>query len=399
MTEPVRLSRRLLTLGALGAGAATLVPTVTHPQQASAQTSPSRPSVWSRRAAQAWSALQTHFAAADGSGLYREAFPAPADGPSYSYEWPYSQAHQAALDLTGMRGAGGRWRDTLRAHDRAQLHYWSEAGTTGLPGFASGPTPPYGSGGDFFYDDNEWVGLLDVQHWLMHRDRAFLRQAETIFDLVVSGWDTNATHAAPGGVFWTQATWSTDRNTVSNMPGAQLGLRLFQLTGRRHYLDWALKMYRWTNRHLQRDDGLYNDHLDLAGTVETTVWSYNQGVPVAVNALLGQVTGNYRYLVEARRIAAAAASYYAADNRLHDQPVFFNSIYFKNLLLAESITGLHRAMPALQAYGEWLWSVLDPRTHLHPAGADASVQMIEQAATVQIFAALAWPRSGHRLLY
>ncbi|MET1006097.1 MAG: glycoside hydrolase family 76 protein [Propionibacteriaceae bacterium] len=399
MSDSNPLSRRLFTLGAIGAGAAALIPAGPSTLPAGAETSGARPSTWSRRATSAWQALQQHFAAEDGSGLYRESYPVQTEDPTYSYEWPYSQAHQAALDLTGMSGGGGRYRKTLKAHDRAQQHYWSDAGTTGLPGFASAPTAPYGSGGDFFYDDNEWVGLLDVQHWAMHRDRRFLREAETLFDLVVSGWDDDASHAAPGGVFWTQATWSTDRNTVSNMPGAELGLRLHQITGRRRYLDWSLRMYRWTNRYLQRDDGLYCDHLDLEGTIEPTVWSYNQGVPIGVNALLGQVTGQRRYFTEARRIARAADAYFGSDDRLHQQPVFFNSIYFKNLLLAESITGGHRGQQSLRSYAEWLWSSLDPKTRLHPAGDDGRVQMIEQAATVQIFAALAWPTSRHHLFY
>jgi hypothetical protein len=397
--EPVRFPRRVLTLGALGTGAAALLPSLTDPLLAGAQTSASHGSTWASRATQAWAALQTHFAAGDGSGLYREQYPVQPDDPSYSYEWPYSQAHQAALDLTGMTGVGSRFRAALRAHDRAQLHYWSESGSTGLPGFASGATAPYGGGGDFFYDDNEWVGLLDVQHWLMHRDRSFLRQAETIFDLVVSGWDDDDSHAAPGGVFWTQAPWSSDRNTVSNMPGAELGLRLYQITGRRRYLDWALRMYRWTNRYLQRDDGLYHDHLNLTGDLEKTVWSYNQGVPIGVNALLAKVTGQRRYLAEARRIADAAQAFFAVDDRLHTQPVFFNSIYFKNLLLAESVTGGNRGLRGLRAYGDWLWAALDSGTRLYPAGDDARVQMIEQAATVQIFAALAWPHSRYRLFY
>jgi predicted alpha-1,6-mannanase (GH76 family) len=107
--------------------------------------------------------------------------------------------------------------------------------------------PPYGNGGDFFYDDNEWVGLFDVQRFLMTGDRTALTRAEQIFELVKSGWDTDASHAAPGGVFWTQATWSHDRNTVSNMPGAELGLRLYQLTRQPSYLDWSRRMYDWTN--------------------------------------------------------------------------------------------------------------------------------------------------------
>lgn len=59
------------------------------------------------RAVVAYSALRTphsalgrHFGTNDGSGLVREQVPATADDKPYSYEWPYSQVHIAALDLT-----------------------------------------------------------------------------------------------------------------------------------------------------------------------------------------------------------------------------------------------------------------------------------------------------------
>jgi rhamnogalacturonyl hydrolase YesR len=202
-------------------------------------------------------------------------------------------------------------------------------------------------------------------------------------------------------VFWTQATWSSDRNTVSNMPGAELGLRLYQITHDRSYLDWALRMYRWTNTYLQRSDGLYWDHLDLQGNVEQTIWSYNQGVPVGVNVLLYEVTHQRPYLAEAERIAAASYQYFVAQGRLDSQPPYFNSIYFKNLLLLESVTGGSTYHQAMSAYADRMW-----RTHrdassglFHFAAGDPHTQMIEQAAMTQIYAVLAWRRADYARLY
>jgi hypothetical protein len=396
--ERTAFSRRAFTAGVAGLGLGAVVPT----GPAAAAT----PSGARSRAEASWAALRTYFAARDGSGLYREQHPVqPGDNP-YSYEWPFSQAHVAALDLTGMAGAGHRFDATLAAHVGAQHHYWSPKGTTGLPGYASYPPPPYGEqAGDFFYDDNEWVGLKDVQQHLMGRDHdgRALRDAERIFALVVSAWDHDASHAAPGGFFWTQATWSTDRNTVSNMPAAELGLRLHAITGRKSYLDWALRAYRWTNEHLQRDDGLYDDHLDLAGTVEETVWSYNQGVPVGVNVLLHAVTGQRQYLDEAERIADAAQAWFAdAAHPLEKQPPAFNSIYFKNLLLLDAATGRSTHRRAMRAWADHVWRhQRDQATGLFhfDAAAPEKTQLIEQAAMVQVYAVLAWPSSRHRLLY
>ncbi|MDT4987467.1 MAG: hypothetical protein QOI74_1561 [Micromonosporaceae bacterium] len=402
---------------AIAAAAAALV-TLTQPAVAiaapssstasSASSSSTMPSTDSRaatnaaRAVASYRALQRYLAVRDGSGLYRERVPAAADDRTYSFEWPFSQVHVATLDLTGLPGRlGAGFRTDLAARAAGQQRYWSTRGTTGVPGYASYPEEPFGAGGDFFYDDNEWVGLLDVQHYLMTRDRAALARAERVFTLIRSGWDTDTTHAAAGGVFWTQATWSVDRNTVSNMPGAELGLRLYQLTGRRSYLDFSLRMYEWTNRNLLAPNGLYFDHLNLVGTLQKTQWSYNQGVPVGVNVLLYQITHDRTYLRRAESIARAAYTYFVTQGRLATQPAYFNSIFFKNLLLLESVTGGHIYRDAMAAYAGDVWRQhRDPATGLFTFAATAGpTEAIRQAAMIQIYAVLGWDSTRYHLLY
>ncbi|MFJ1602061.1 glycoside hydrolase family 76 protein [Streptomyces sp. NPDC088253] len=243
-------------------------------------------------------------------------------------------------------------------------------------------------------------GLAKVQLHLQTGDSAALVRAKEIFDLVRSGWDTDSAHAAPGGVFWTQANWSQDRNTVSNMPGAQLALRLHQITGEDGYLDWARRFYDWTNTYLQSPGGLYWDHLDLKGTVEKTIWSYNQGVPVGVNVLLYKATHDRTYLRRAERIARAAYAYYVTQGRLFTQPVYFNSIFFKNLLLLESVTGDGKYHQAMADYADELWSTMrDPGTGLVHFDSSGGTEAIQQAAFAQLYAVLAWPRELWPTLY
>ena len=356
------------------------------------------PAVDTARAAATYAALETYLGAKDGSGLFHEQYPVAAADNPYSYEWPLSQVHVAALDLSV---TDPRYKAKLAQADAAQEHYWNAAGgTTGLPGYDSYAVAPYGAGGDMFYDDNEWVGLEKVQDYLQSHDTAALHRAEQIFALVRSGWDTDAGHPDPGGVFWTQAGWSQDRNTVSNMPAAELGVRLYRITGKRAYLDAALRFYDWTNTYLQSPSGLYWDHVDLQGTVEKTVWSYNQGVPIGVNVLLYQATHDRTYLLRAERIAEAASAYFGADGRLIEQPPYFDSIWFKNLLLLESVTGGHKYRRAMAGYADQVWSTLrDPRTGLVHFDAGGTTQAIQQAAVAQIYAVLAWPAAKLPTLY
>ncbi|CAI9409351.1 glycoside hydrolase family 76 protein [Aestuariimicrobium sp. T2.26MG-19.2B] len=397
-------SRRTLGRAAGIAGLAAMglsAPMTAHAKPAPPATTPSP--VWGLRAAQTWDLVQKYFATHDGSQLFRERFPFQGshDNP-YSYEWPFSQAHGAALDLTGMTGAGHRFDQALADCRTGQSRYWSQSGSTGLPGHASYPMPPWGWGGDFFYDDNEWVGLIDVQRHLMQGGASSdLDEAKAIFDLVVSGWDDDPTHPSPGGVFWTQANWSSDRNTVSNMPGAELGLRLHLLTGEQSYLDWSLRMYEWTNSTLQRADGLYHDNIKLSGDIDRTIWSYNQGVPIGVNTLLYLATGERKYVDEAQRIADAAEAFYAGG-ALEKQPPFFNSIYFKNLLLLASVTGRVDAAVRMGEYATWAWQQRrDPETGLFyfPNDDPTRAELIENAAMVQIMAVLAWPQRDWGKLY
>jgi uncharacterized protein YyaL (SSP411 family) len=379
----------------VGSGLAAMTAMAVTPAAAAERSGPARAL---SRAVAAYSAIEGYFGTNDGSGLVREQYPAAADDKAYSYEWPFSQVHIAALDLTA---ADPAYESELARRAKAQEHFWNAGGgTTGLPGYDSYPVAPYGTGGDMFYDDNEWVGLAKVQRQLQTGDAAALARAEEIFTLVRSGWDTDTSHAAPGGVFWTQAGWSHDRNTVSNMPGAQLALRLHQITGKADYLDWARRFYDWTNTHLQSPEGLYWDHLDLQGTVEKTFWSYNQGVPVGVNVLLYEVTGDRTYLRRAERTAEAAFDYYVTQGRLFTQPVYFNSIFFKNLLLLESVTNKDAYHQAMADYADQVWSTMrDPATGLVHFDAAGGAEAIQQAAFAQIYAVLAWPRAKWRTLY
>jgi hypothetical protein len=342
------------------------------------------------RAEQSWSALESYLLATDGSNLAYENYPRQASDPAYAYEWSHSQVHVAALDLLAMQ-PGKASRTRLANIAAGQEHYWEPSSTTGVAGYASYPPAPYGAGGDLFYDDNEWVGLEKIQLYSMTHDPAALSRAEQIFSLVVSGWDTDASHPDPGGVFWTQAPWSQDRNTVSNMPAALLGARLYSATGRSDYLTWAKRFYDWTNANLLDSDSLYFDHVDLSGTVEKTKWSYNQGIPLAAAVALYKATGDPSYLQHAKDVAEASLTYYVTDGNLSGQPIAFNSIYFKSLLLLSGTTGDTKYYDAMAAYADQLWTQYrDPSTGLITKDASGVTQSLEQGAAVQIFAVLAW---------
>ena len=338
------------------------------------------------RAIAAYDALQRCFYQ-PAEKLYLETYPRQGANP-YSYVWPFSQALAATLDMIELPSIGGRYRRDLSERWTGLEHYWN--GESVPPAYDSYVRPPLGHGGDQFYDDNDWLGLELIRLHTRAGDRTALDRAQRTFELAVSGWDTDPSHPAPGGVFWTRGMWCRDRGTCSNAPSAELGLRLFEITGRRHYFDWAKKMYDWTNRHLLAPSGLYWNHVDLEGNVGETLWSYNQGTMIGASSLFYRVTGDTSYLNRGISIADAALGYYGTDGGYFAQPPSFNAIFFKNLLLLEAETKTTDGREAMRSYADRVWELVrDPATDLFAFEPDKPVELLNQAAMVELYASLA----------
>jgi len=394
-----RLSRR----AALGVGAGLGATLALGPAPAAAQGvaadtgAGTRIGVYRRRAQETYQALQRYFYDPETS-LYLETFPRQ-DGNPWSYVWPFSQAMIATQAMAGIPGLGRRYRADVADRYRALELYWNSE--TDPPGYDSYLRPPLGHGGDKFYDDNEWnaLGLIQRHYMTPGGDPEALARAAEVFDLVVFGWDTDPTHPCPGGVFWTQADWSDDRNTVSNAPGAEVGLHLYLLTGREYYLEWALRMYEWVRGCLLAPNGLYWDNINLEGEIWEAQFSYNQGTMIGAGALLYRATGDRTYLDQAQDTAAKALAYYAEDDRYFEQPARFHAIFFANLLQLWAIRPDPDYLRAMRWYAdEARRRFHDPSTGLYRFEGDEPVLLLEQAGMTRIEAMLAWsPRDYSKL--
>lgn len=362
--------------------------------------------IHAERAVAAYQAMQRYFYQPNVQ-LYIDPYP-HTSGNAYSYLWPFSQALVATLDVAGLPGSGSQFAADVQARLAGLAHYWNPAPQShnppsppappSPPGYASYVLPPLGQGGDLFYDDNDWVALAFAQRYQMANDPAALSQAEALFKLVVYAWDSNTTHPCPGGDYWTQASWSHDRNTISNAPGAQLALRLYLVTQDATYLDAAKQRYDWVNTCMLAPDGLYWDHIDLAGNVNKTLWSYNQGMMIGAGVLLYQATGDATYLQRAEQLAQAALAFYGQAGRYFTQPVIFNAIFFRNLLLLDAVRPDGRYQEALREYSDTLAQAVDPATGLLTIQPYSGIPLLNQAGYVQLNALLAWHRSQYHLL-
>ena len=389
------ITRRSFGKGAVAALGAPLLAGLQQPLSAAA----AAPSTGSnaQRAVAAYDAMQRHFYQPQ-QHLYAGTF--PASGNPFSYVWPFSQAYAATVDMAGLPVIGSRYAADVADRATGLQLYWNPAPAShnppsppappSPPGYASGVMAPLGGGGDLFYDDNEWIGLASIQQYRMTGDAAALTRAQAIFQVVRYGWDPDPSHPFPGGTYWTQAPWSHDRNTISNAPGAELGLHLALLTGDRSAVADSRRMYDWVNGTLLAPNGLYWDHVDLKGTIEKTQWTYNQGVMLGAAALLGQATGDGAYLDRATQLAHQALDFYTAANRLYTQDRIFGAIFFRNLLRLHSVRPDGGYRQAMQSYADRLWEAVDPATGVLAVQPYKPVDLLDQAALVQLYALLAW---------
>jgi Glycosyl hydrolase family 76 len=343
------------------------------------------------RAIASYQAMQTYlYLGPANHSLYLEEYPKqPSDNP-YSYVWELREATAATVDMAGLPDVGGQY--TPDVHDRlsALQNYWDSTKTP--PGYDSYVPPPLGQGGDIYYDDNDVIGLELVRIYRATGDATVLDRAEQVFQLIKFGWDSDPSHPCPGGEQWTQGTWTAPiRATNATALGSEFALHLYQLTEQQSYLDWGKKMYEWNRGCVLSPQGLYWNDMDFQGNIDKTLWIYNDGAMIGAGALLYQITGDATYLQQAEGTADATMAYFGAGGRYYIQPAIFDAIFFKNLLLLDSIQHNPKYRQTMQAYADAIWQAdRDPATGLFTFGASQPAQVLEHAAMVQIYAALAW---------
>jgi rhamnogalacturonyl hydrolase YesR len=146
-------------------------------------------------------------------------------------------------------------------------------------------------------------------------------------------------------------------------------------------------MYSWVDINLRGENGLYWDHIDLNGRIDRTQWSYNQGSMIGASTLLYQATGDSAYLLRAKEIARAALDYFTPE-RLDQNDVAFNAIFFRNLLLLHQTESNPAYIDAMQEYADRLWEARrDPDTNLLTTSQPTT--LLDQSGLIQIYAMLA----------
>ncbi|WP_338786142.1 glycoside hydrolase family 76 protein [Metabacillus sp. FJAT-53654] len=285
-------------------------------------------------------------------GLYLEHYQKKEEDQEVSFLWPYSGVISAINALAKMPSIGKQYyHDLINVLDGLEK-YWNEQSK---PEAYDSYVIKYG-GGQQFYDDNEWLGLDFIEAYHTLGDKKYLQKAKMMFDFAISGWSEDK----GGGIYWN--TDKKTRNTCSNGPAAVLAIQLYEVTGDMKYLDWAIKILKWTKQLESPNEGIYWDNIREDGSIDQTTYTYNVGTIIHSNALLYKLTNEDIYLIEASRLAESSLEYFLKKKNDLSFAVFPDSPWF-NVILFKGYLALYHADPsrnrmyinAIQANVNYAW--------------------------------------------
>ena len=245
--------------------------------------------------------------------------------------------------------------------------------------FGSGFAPAPGHRRRYF-DDNAWLGLLLLRLFRRSGDDRHVQLATELLRFVRTG------EAPDGGVLWVEG--SSSRNTCSTAPAAELALALHLHRADDASISFAERSLAWLRRALGREDGLFADRLE-SGTVEPTVWSYNQGAALGGHRLLARATRDASTASAARATAEASLTVFDGE-RLWVEPPPCLAVWFRELLDDDDAEVRRAARDRLDSYlDRAIRQARDPRTGLFTSSGIGSYDgrpTIDQAAFVQLLA-------------
>jgi hypothetical protein len=346
-----------------------------------------------QRAEETYAILVQHFAIPNTRLFYEHVD--RKDGDRFcSGLWPYSGVISALNALAALPEVGPRYHAALRnVLEGLEAYYDAQADPPAYDSYIRAD-----GGGQKYYDDNEWLGLEFVEAFRTLGDPAYLTKAEEMLRFALSGWSP----AMGGGIYWRQHD-ETTKNTCSNGPAAVLALEIYRETGRRDYLDWATRILEWLAPLKSPDSLVYWDSLSVTGNIDRRTFTYNTGTPLHANALLHRITGDPRYLEEARALAAASYAHFAPVDALSGKRFFPDTPWF-NAVLLRGYLALYATDPLRdRTYIDAMQRNLD-HAWAHARAADGTFSpdwsgrsgltsphrwLLDQAAMVELYARLA----------
>ncbi|HEX2972025.1 MAG TPA: glycoside hydrolase family 76 protein [Tepidisphaeraceae bacterium] len=215
------------------------------------------------------------------------------------------------------------------------------------------PAPTAGNGHDKYYDDNQWMVITFMEAYDLTQDVRYLNRAQETLVFSLSGWDDEL----GGGIWWHELHKAGSKNTCANGPAAVACLRVARYRQRPENLEWARKVVKWTNEHLQDQDGLFFDNQRVAdGRVNRGKLTYNTALMLRANLGLYRATGEAKFLDEAKRIGAACSFFLNQKTGAYRDALKYSHLLVEADLELYRATGDASALARARRNGEVAWS-------------------------------------------
>lgn len=263
-----------------------------------------------------------------------------------------------------------------------------------------------------YYDDNEWIGIDMVNMYLLTGTQGYLDRAKIVWNFIMEGYD----EIMGGGIYWKEGVDS--KHTCSTAPAAVMAAKLYMATDEIQYLNAAKDLYAWCQDLLQDPaDHLYWDNARLKDpndpeseiVIAKEKYSYNSGQPIQAAILLYRITGDGKYLEDAKLTAESAyrkwfMDYYSPvlDEEFRilspadGDGLWFHAVMFRGLAELNSV---EPDLPYVDAMGKsltnaWRSDARNRRNNLIGGDFRGGKQvdewpLIQEAACVEMFARMA----------
>ncbi len=260
---------------------------------------PAEESVYAQLAAPLEQAIHADFF--PGAGLPLETL----GESSTSFLWSYTAYLDALAWALTANPADAALQETYRtALDRLTQYRIT---TNGYTAYAPGA----GGYGDLYYDDNSLVILAYCRGYQLLQDPDYLQEAVAVAEFVRTGWNDTL-----GGLWWNNNhQMSPFSATCATVAFGYANIMLYQATGEELYLTWAQNLYAWAQDNVQdAATGLYGNQVNMDGTREMSLWTYNSGYMLSIASALADLTGKSVYAMDAITLARASDRYFGQIN-------------------------------------------------------------------------------------
>ena len=178
---------------------------------------------------------------------------------------------------------------------------------------------------------------------------------------------------------------------------------MYNATKEKKYLERGKDIYKWTKDSLEdKTDHLYFDHLTLKGRLGRDKYSYNTGQMLQAAAMLYKITGDRKYLDDARLMAAAAYDRFFEDKGradglriLRGGEMWFDSVMLRGYIELYGVDNDGKYLKAFLASMDTAWGKGGSRDadglfgrHYDARGKKGVRTLLNQAAMIEMMARL-----------